>query len=116
MTNPKGARFERLMADWLKRVLDWPYIDRKVKTGKNDKGDIANVMLFNDEAVAVECKNTARLNIGGWITEAEVERVNLKAVAGVVLFKRTGKGKPEDQLVIMTAKDFAAIIKGARPE
>lgn len=116
MTNPKGAKFERLMADWLKRVLDWPYIDRRVKTGKNDKGDIANVMLFNDEPIVVECKNTARLNVGTWIKEAEVERLNLKAIAGVVLYKRTGKGKPEDQLVIMTARDFASILKGERVE
>lgn len=116
MTNPKGARFERLMADYLKRVLDWPYIDRKVKTGNKDKGDIANVMLFNDEPVVVECKNTARLNVGAWIKEAEVERINMGAIAGVVLYKRTGKGQPEDQLVIMTARDFASIIKGARVE
>jgi hypothetical protein len=116
MTNHKGAWFERLMADYLKRVLYSQFIDRRVKTGRKDKGDIANVMTMNDRAVAVECKNCARVAVARWITEAEVERVNLGAIAGVVMYKRTGKGKPEDQLVIMTARDFASILKGERVE
>jgi hypothetical protein len=111
MTNPKGARFERLMADYLGGYLS--DIDRQVKTGAKDKGDIRGVRIHN-QPVAVECKNTAKPVTGQALSEVEKERVNLGALAGVVVSKRHGKGKPEDQLVYMTARDFVAILTGVR--
>lgn len=40
-----GARFERLIADTLAGSLGDPRIDRLVKTGNKDRGDVANVMI-----------------------------------------------------------------------
>lgn len=114
MTNPKGARFERLMADYLAAALDEAdSIDRQVKTGNLDRGDIRGVTAHGQK-VAVECKNLARVQLGPALNEAEVERGNIDGLAGVVIHKRHGKGRPGDQLVTMTARDFAALISGAR--
>ena|ERR1700712_930057 len=108
-----GATFERQVADHLRDHLD-DRIDRRVKTGKLDKGDIANVRLFNNAKVVVECKNTAKLNVGPHLQEAEVERINDSAVVGVVISKRHGIGAIGKQLVTMTLDDMIAIIKGER--
>lgn len=113
MTNPKGARFERQVADYLADKLDDDGVDRQVKTGIKDKGDIRGVRIHG-QRIAVECKNLARINVAGALTEVEIERGNLDALAGVVIAKRHGKGQPADQLVYMTLRDFAAILAGVR--
>ena len=115
MTNPKGGIFERMMADYFAAALDDDAIDRQVKTGRKDKGDIRGVKIHGQK-IAVECKNTTRLDTAGALNEAEVERGNADALAGVVVQKRKGKGKPGDQMVYMTARDFVALIAGARPD
>ncbi len=50
------------------------------------------------------------------LTEAETERGNDDAVAGLVVLKRHGNANPADQLVVMTLRDLAALITGTRPE
>lgn len=105
---------ERDTADYLAEHVD-DRIDRRVKTGANDKGDIAGVRVHG-QRVVLECKNTARINLGGWATEAEVERVNDSALATAVVHKRHGKADPADQWVTMTLRDFVSLISGSRPE
>jgi hypothetical protein len=107
----KGASFERTTADYLATHLSDDGIDRQIKTGNKDRGDIRGVKIHG-QRIAVECKNLARLNVSAALAEAEVERGNLDALAGVVVAKRHGKGKPADQLVYMTLADFAAILSG----
>lgn len=111
-----GARFERNIADWLRdNVSEW--IDRKVKTGSIDRGDIANVRTHNNERVVVEAKDYGgRLEAGTWVKEAETERVNDGAIAGIVVAKRKGTTDPGDQYVISTLRDFSAILTGVRPK
>jgi Holliday junction resolvase len=113
-TRQKGATHERAVADYL-LAHGFPFADRRVKTGAKDKGDIGGVHVHGQRLV-IEAKNTARLELGTWIREAEVERVNDGALAGVVVHKRHGKGKPADQLVTMTLADLVAILTGVRPE
>ena len=108
-----GTRFERQVADYLARGLDDDRIDRRVKTGSADKGDIGGVRHLGARVV-VECKNTSRLEVGPWLTEAEVERVNDAATVGLVVAKRHGKGAPADQLVLMTLGDLVALLTGSR--
>lgn len=116
MTNPKGATFERLVADYLAGALDDEGVDRQIKTGRKDKGDIRGVKVHGWR-IAIECKNTTRTNLSGWVNEAEIERGNLDALAGVVVHKRTGKGKAQmgETYVTMTLADFAALLTGTRP-
>lgn len=107
-----GARFERQQADYLAQVLNDDRIDRRVKTGAADKGDIGGVRTINGARVVIECKDSARLNLSLWLREAEVERANDGAQVGVVMHKRIRTGDPAMQYVTMTAETFARLVKG----
>lgn len=110
-----GARFERAVADWLRlNVSEW--VDRRVRTAARDCGDIANLRTLDGRRVVVEVKDTARLDLAGWAREAEAERVNDGAAAGVVVAKRHGVADPAQQWVIMTLANFAALITEGHPE
>lgn len=107
-----GASFERLIADYLAHRLDDDRIDRRVKTGNKDRGDIGGVRTIRGARVVIECKNTSRDNLPLWIREAEIERENDDAPIGVVAHKRHGSAKPEDQYVTMTLATFALLLEG----
>ena len=108
-----GSSFERQAADFLK-ANGFPFADRRVKSGAKDKGDIGGVHVHG-RRVVLECKNTAKINLGSWAAEAETERVNDDALAGMIVHKRHGKGLPGDQWVTMTLTDLAALLTGSRP-
>jgi hypothetical protein len=108
-----GSRFERATADYLAEHVD-DRIDRRVKTGNKDRGDIAGLRAHGSR-VTVECKDTSRIEIGTFLSEAEVERGNDDGLAGVVIAKRRGKRDPADALVLMTVRDLVALITGVRP-
>ena len=108
-----GTAFETLVVGYLRNVLHDERIERRAKSGAKDRGDISGLIHMGGRIV-VECKNTTRTNLAGWATEAEVERGNDDAVAGIVVHKRHGKGQPGDQWVTMTLADFASILTGAR--
>ena len=104
-----GSRFERLIADYLNDRLYGLNVDRQVKTGARDAGDIAGVHLAG-KRVAVECKNVTRMDLPKWTREAHTEAGNIGAAVGVVVHKRHGNGRPEDQWVTMTVTDLVTII------
>lgn len=108
-----GARFERQVADHLAEHVD-DRIDRRVKTGSADKGDIGGLRLAGGGRVVVECKDTSVAQLAQWAKEVEAERINDAAVAGVVVHKRRGKGSPGEQWVTMTMADFVAVLTGRR--
>jgi hypothetical protein len=109
-----GTSFERAIADTLARLVD-DRIDRRVKTGTKDRGDIAGLRHMG-RRVVVEVKNVVRLNLAGWTAEAEVERGNDDALAGLVVHKRHGKGDPLDAYVTTTVRDLIALLTGERPD
>jgi hypothetical protein len=109
-----GTRIERDTADWLAAALDDDRIDRRVKTGAKDRGDIGGVRVHGKRLV-IECKDVARLNLSGWVNEAHIEAGNDDALAGVVVHKRRGHGDPGDQYVTCTLADLVALITGVRP-
>ena len=104
-----GSRFERLIADHLNDRLYGLNVDRQVKTGARDSGDIAGVHLAG-KRIAIECKNVTRMDLPKWTREAHTEAGNIGGAAGVVIHKRHGNGKPEDQWVTMTVTDLVTII------
>ena len=108
-----GTAFETLIVGYLRNVLHDERIERRAKNGAKDRGDVSGLIHMGGRIV-VECKNTTRTNLAGWATEAEVERGNDDAVAGIVVHKRHGKGQPGDQWVTMTLADFTSILTGAR--
>lgn len=108
-----GARFERSIADWLAQHLD-DRIDRRVKTGAKDRGDIGGVR-HRGERVVLECKDSARTDLAGWIREAHLEAQNDDARVGVVVAKRRGTTNPADQWVHMTLADLAWLLGADHP-
>lgn len=104
-----GSRFERVIADHLNAHLGGG-IDRKVRTGAKDKGDIGGVATPAGRPIAVECKNVACTQLATWIHEAHTEADNLGAAAGIIIHKRHGRSDPDCQWVTMTVADLIAIL------
>lgn len=111
-----GTRFETLMVGYLQKFVDGR-IERRAKTGAKDRGDVSGVRGAHGGRVVIEAKNYGgRIDAGTWTKEAEVERGNDDAVAGVVFVKRMGTNEPGKQWVLMTAQDFVTLLTGKRPE
>lgn len=107
-----GSSFERLIADSLAADID-DRIDRRVKTGAADKGDIGGVRTHAGGRVVLEVKDYGgKYLVGTWLSEAERERENDCAVASAVVAKRRGTRNPDDQVVFMTLRDFKTLLKG----
>ena len=104
-----GARFERLIADYLDDRLYGLHVDRQVRTGAHDSGDISGVHLAG-KRIAIECKNVTRMDLPKWVREAHTEAGNIGAPAGVVIHKRHGNAQAGDQWVTMTVTDFVTIV------
>lgn len=107
-----GSRFETLVANYLNAHVD-DRIERRTKNGAKDRGDIAGLRHMG-ERVVVECKNTSKINLATWAREADIERGNDDALAGVIAHKRHGKGAASDQWVSMTLGEFVALLTGSR--
>lgn len=105
-----GARFERTTADYMRDVTGQP-IDRLVKTGAKDRGDVGPFRNAQGDLVAVECKDTTRLALPQWIGEAHAEAINYGAVAGIIVHKRKGFTAPGKQWVTMTLDDLLTIMR-----
>jgi hypothetical protein len=109
-----GTAFEMLIASYLAGTVD-DRIERRSRNGARDRGDISGLRHMGERLV-LECKDLGgRLNVGPWLNEAEIERLNDDAVAAMVVSKRRGKGRPADQIVIMTLADLVALLTGSRP-
>lgn len=115
MQAQKGATFEQDTADYLAAALGDDRIERRVKHGTNDRGDIAGLRIHG-RRVVVECKNHKRMELAEWVDEAETERGNDDADYGIVIHKRRGCGKAKfgGNYVTMTLETFAAIAAGGR--
>ena len=108
-----GASFERLVADYLALALDDDRIDRRVKMGAKDRGDIAALRTIRGGRLVAEVKDYGgQFKVGPWLEEAAVESGNDDADYGVVIAKRRGKGQPAEQVVFMTLETFAQLLQG----
>ena len=81
----KGTLAETAVAEFLKKT--WPAVERRVLSGKNDKGDIAGV-----PNTVVEVKNQKSYKISEWIKETEQERTNAGTDYGILVIKPNGVG------------------------
>ena len=109
-----GASFERALADYLAQHID-DRIDRRVKTGAKDRGDIAALRAPHGGRIVIEAKNTRTVNLGQHHNEAETERLNDDAVAALLAHKRHGIADIGRQWITCTVDDLIAIITGERP-
>lgn len=108
-----GTLFERQIADYLSATIEDDRIDRRIKYGIKDRGDITGLRIHGHRLVA-ECKNTTRLALPEWTDQAETEAGNDDALAGIVIHKRTRVTDPGRQWVTMTLDDLIALITGFR--
>ena len=110
-----GTRFETSIAGYLADVVD-DRIERRRLAGAKDRGDMAAVRHMAGGRVCIEVKDySGRVHVGPWLNEAETERINDGALAGVVVAKRRGITDPSAQIVLMTVADLAALLTGSRP-
>jgi hypothetical protein len=105
-----GSTFERQIADHF-RDNYCDMIDRRVKTGSADKGDLANVRTKNNNRIVAELKNVMKIALGPWAKEAEVERQNDGAMIGIVVHKRHGTADPGQQWVTLTVDSLIKLMK-----
>jgi hypothetical protein len=109
-----GTTFESLVASYLAATVD-DRIERRSRNGSKDRGDISGLRHMGGRIV-IECKDGAgQLNVGPWLTGAEIERGNDDAVAGLVVAKRRGITNPADQIVLLTFGDLVGLLTGQRP-
>jgi len=109
-----GTAFELSIANYLSFEVD-DRIERRVKHGRHDKGDISGLRVLGNRVV-IECKDyRGEIHAGTWINEAHIEMGNDDAVAGIVVAKRKGTTNPGEQWVLMTVDDLIALIQGERP-
>jgi hypothetical protein len=104
-----GAKTERHVADYLAATLADDRIDRRVKTGAKDRGDIAG-LRHHGHRLVVEVKDCAKQDLPGWTNEAHVEACNDDALAGFVVAKRRGTTDPGRFWVHMTVDDLLALL------
>lgn len=105
----KGSMWERAICNELKEN-GWPHVDRIVKHGVNDIGDIR---LYSGCPVVIEAKNEARTSFSTYLKEVEVEVANANAEFGVAWVKRRGKATPGDAYVVMDGKTFMHLLAKA---
>lgn len=106
-----GARTERHVADYLATQLADDRIDRRVKRGTNDRGDITGLRIHGQRLVC-EVKDCAKTDLPGWTNEAHTEAGNDDALAGIVIAKRRGTQDPGRYWVHMTLDDLLALLTG----
>jgi hypothetical protein len=108
-----GTRSERAVADYLAAQLEDDRIDRRVKTGARDRGDISGIRVHN-QRVVVKVKDCATAAIPEWTAEAHAEAGNDDALVGVVVAKRRGTTDPGRWWVHCTVDDLLALLSGER--
>lgn len=107
-----GSSFERSIADYLAKALDNPDIDRRIRYGQKDRGDIRGIKIHGWRKLVIECKNTTRLSLPEWINEAHIEAGNDDALCGIVVSKRNRVQDPARQWVHMELRDLISLITG----
>ena len=104
MTNRKGPRFERLVADYLQGE-GFLAADRRVKTGAKDKGDVTGIPDWT-----FELKDLATINLSQMVNEAIIEAANAGSTWFAGIQKRRGKNV-RDSYVVMPLWLFARLLR-----
>jgi hypothetical protein len=103
----KGTAWESTIVDYL-RANGAPHAERRALGGVKDRGDVAGL-----PGVVVEAKSAARIDLSGWLTEAEAERANDHADLAVVWIKRRGKTSPGQAYAVLTGEALVGLLKAA---
>lgn len=104
----KGTLAESAVAQYLGET--WSTVERRVLSGKNDKGDIAGI-----PKIVIEVKNQKSYKFSEWLKETEIERVNAEADYGILIVKPNGVGvsKVENWWSVLPLEDLVSLLKKA---
>jgi Holliday junction resolvase len=104
----KGTLAESAVVDYLKQF--WPAVERRVLSGKNDKGDITGI-----SNIAIEIKNQKSYKIHEWLKETQVEKINAEADFGILLIKPNGVGvsRVQDWWTVIPLSDLVELLQRA---
>ena len=105
MSTRKGTIFESCILPLVNTY--YPDSVRLGKQGVNDKGDIH---MPGNRTYIIEAKNCKVVELAKWQAEADREAANKGVPFGVIVHKRRGFGKPEDQWATMRFGDFLAMM------
>ncbi len=103
----KGTSWESAIVAYL-RESGAVHAERRALNGAKDRGDVAGV-----PGVVIEAKSAARLDLAGWVGEANTERDNDGAELGVVWAKRRGKASAADGYVLMDGRTLVGLLRAA---
>jgi len=105
-----GTQFETDTVEYLQTHID-DRIERRSKNGNKDRGDLTG-WRHHGQRVVAELKNVTKLNLSGWIEEAETERGNDDAHIALVIHKRRGKGPAQmgETYVTLTLDNLITIM------
>lgn len=104
----KGTAAESAVVRAL-RDFGWRHAERRALHGTHDLGDITGL----DPRVCIEVKDHARLDLAGWLDEANKEKRNAHAEVGAVWAKRRGKSSAENWYVLMDGEQFMHLLNAA---
>ena len=102
-----GTRWESAIVTYL-QARGWPHAERRALNGAMDRGDVAGVI-----GVVIEAKCATRVDLAGWLDEAQQERANDRADLGAVWFKRRGRTSPGAGYVLMDGDTFTDLLRKA---
>ena len=100
----KGTSFESLILEPARAY--YPDAIRSPLAGSKDIGDL---WLPGERRFVVEAKHHRTLDLAGWAGEAEREARNKGVPHWVVVHKRVGKGRGEDQWATLTWGSYLAL-------
>ena len=104
----KGTLAESAVADYLKST--WETVERRVLSGKNDKGDIAGI-----PKIVIEVKNQKSYKFSEWLKETKIEQINAEADYGVLVVKPNGVGvsKTDQWWAVLPLEDLVSLLTKA---
>ena len=108
MTNPskaKGTAWETAVVKYIRDI--GLHAKRRPLTGHLDEGDIE---VEGIPWLTIEAKAGKKMDLAGWITEANIEALNAHCSVGAVWAKRRGKTSPADGYVILDGESFMEIL------
>jgi hypothetical protein len=97
----KGTAFESSLLPAL--ATRWPAVDRSALHGRLDRGDFVNT-----GRITIEAKNEKRIDLSGYLEEAQAEAWNAGNALYCCIIKRRGVTNPMNQYVLT---DVATLLR-----
>ena len=94
----RGTAFETAVVNFL-RANGFPFARRLALAGSADLGDLSLGDTPPGGPVVIECKDHAKIDLSGFLTELDAECSNAGNEYGIVVIKRRGKNVSQAYVV-----------------